>query len=161
MAPGEPALDEIRDAFGDQVIGDDGTLNRHAMRRIVFEDDEKRALLESILHPRIRDASWRQAADAKGDYVIIVVPLLFESPMKEKMDRILVIDCEEETQIARLMERDNESRAHACRILATQASRDDRLSIADDVIRIDGDLDDAMTAVKRLHETYLELAGKK
>ena len=158
VAPGMPALDEIRAAFGDAVFTEDGNLDRQAMRNIVFDDASKRKTLESILHPRIRDESYRQAAEAEGDYVLIVVPLLYESPMKEQMDRILVVDCDEESQIDRLMARDGESREQARRIMATQASRDERLSIADDVIGNDGDLETAETAVQRLHESYLELA---
>ena len=100
----------------------------------------------------------RQVAAAAGPYVVVVVPLLFESPMKSDMDRIVVVDCEEETQIARLMSRDNETREQACRILATQASRTERLSIADDVISNDNDPADAREAVRALHERYVELA---
>ena len=158
VRPGAPALSEIHAVFGDEVIASDGSLDRQAMRNIVFDDAGKRKTLESILHPRIRDESYRQAAAVAGDYVIIVVPLLYESPMKEHMDRILVVDVDEETQIGRLMERDDESREQACRILATQATREDRLSIADDVISNDGSLDDAKSAVLRLHESYLDFA---
>lgn len=158
VEPGMPALAEIRAAFGDHVIRTDGTLDRKAMRDIVFADDSKRRQLETILHPRIRTESYAQAAAAKGPYVIVVVPLLFESPMKGEMDRIVVVDCDEETQIKRLMSRDNETREQACRILATQASREDRLSIADDIVNNDADIDSARSEVQRLHETYLELA---
>lgn len=159
--PGSPALDEIRAEFGDKVISEDGTLDREAMRNIVFSDEQQRIRLEAILHPRIRDESYRQAAEADGSYVIIVVPLLYESPMKAAMDRILVVDCSEETQLQRLMERDGESRAQACRIMATQANRTERLSIADDVILNDGDRNASEQAVQRLHETYLVLANKR
>ncbi len=161
VTPDSPALDEIRSEFGDSVIADDGSLDRAAMRKLVFGDDSKRTKLESILHPRIRDEAFQQASVSDAPYVIIVVPLLFESPMKDAMDRILVVDCSVETQLQRLLARDNESEAQARRIIATQASRAERLSIADDVIRNDGGIHDSEQAVRRLHERYLRMARKK
>ena len=161
VEPGSPALEEIRASFGDAVIAADGTLDRAAMREIVFNDDQMRRQLESILHPRIREASFRQVAESSGPYVIVVVPLLYESPMKDGVDRILVVDCSEETQIERLMARDDETREQACRILATQASRDERLSIADDVLQNDGDIESVRDAVDALHERYLERASRQ
>jgi dephospho-CoA kinase len=159
VTPGQPALDEIREAFGPGVIATDGSLDRQAMRQIVFADEEKRRTLESILHPRIREESFAQAESAAGPYVIIAVPLLYESPMSDSMDRILVVDCSEETQIRRLMARDGESREQACRILATQATREQRLSIADDVIDNDQDLETSREAVQGLHAHYSRLAA--
>ena len=158
VEPGKPALDEVREEFGDAVIKPDGTLDRKAMRRIVFAEDARRQQLEAILHPRIRAESLAQAAAAEGPYVIVVVPLLYESPMKSEMDRILVVDCDEETQIERLMSRDDETRETACRILATQASRAERLSIADDIVSNDADIGSAHSQVQHLHRRYRELA---
>lgn len=158
VSPGSPALQEIVDVFGPSVLQADGTLDRLAMRRIVFADDEKRRTLESILHPRIRDEAFRRAGQADAPYVMIVVPLLVESPMKAAMDRILVVDCSEETQLARLLARDAEDEAQARRIMATQASREQRLAIADDVILNDGDREESRKAAVRLHQTYLEMA---
>ena len=153
-----PALEEIRTAFGPDVISADGTLDRAAMRKIVFADDGKRRLLESILHPRIRELAFRRADQASAPYVIIVVPLLFESPMRNAMDRILVLDCSVETQIKRLLARDCETEEQANKIIAAQATRDERLSIADDVITNDGDLEATRREVGRLHRRYLALA---
>ena len=158
VEPGAPALREIVAAFGEAVVDDTGGLDRRALREIVFSDDASRKRLESILHPVIRDETFRQAEAAVGPYVIIVVPLLFESPMKEAMDRILVVDCSEETQLKRLMSRDNESAEQARRIMATQASRKERLSIADDVIVNDRTPAVAREAITALHESYLALA---
>jgi dephospho-CoA kinase len=158
VAPGSDALGEIRQKFGAEVIAEDGSLNRLAMRKLVFSDESRRLELESILHPRIRDEAFRQAAESAGPYVVIVVPLLFESPMKNSMDRILVVDCSVETQLQRLLARDSESEDQARRIIATQASREERLSIADDVVSNDGDIADSRQAVERLHEAYLQLA---
>jgi len=157
VAPGMPALDEIRQSFGAVVIATDGSLNRQAMRRIVFAADEKRRQLEKILHPLIRASANEQVKVAEGPYVIIVVPLLFESPMKDSMDRILVVDCSEQTQLSRLTARDNEDVTSARRIMATQASRQQRLSIADDIITNDGSPDETRAAVAALHEFYLSL----
>lgn len=161
VTPGSPALDEIRAEFGDSVIAEDGSLDRQAMRHIVFNDDDRRLALEAILHPKIREATFDQVTDTNGPYVVVVVPLLFESPMKESMNRILVVDCSEETQIQRLMARDDESREQARRIMATQASREERLSIADDVISNDGARHESRAAVMLVHETYLDLAKQK
>jgi dephospho-CoA kinase len=161
VLPGSPALEEIRQAFGEDVIDDAGELDRGALRDLVFSDDAERKRLETILHPRIRDAAFDQATAAEGPYVIIAVPLLYESPMKDVMDRILVVDCSEETQIQRLMARDGESRGQACRIMATQASREQRLSIADDVISNDGAREESFAAVDALHADYLALARDK
>ncbi len=157
VAPGQPALAEIRAAFGDAVIAADGSLDRPLLREIVFADDARRQDLERILHPRIRDSAVEQAATATGPYVIIVVPLLFESPLKNAMNRILVVDCDEETQVRRLMSRDNDSEQQARRIIGAQASREDRLSIADDVVESEGSLDSTRAAVEALHQRYLGL----
>lgn len=158
VEPGAPALDEVRHEFGDVVIADDGRLDRAALRRIVFADDDARARLERILHPRIRAATERAAESAGGDYQIIVVPLLVESPMRDFVDRIVVVDCDEKTQIRRLMARDAESEGQARRMLAAQASREQRLAIADDIVQNDGDLNDTLRQVEMLHGRYLALA---
>jgi dephospho-CoA kinase len=158
VAPGEPALDDIRHEFGDEVFDDTGSLDRGAMRRIVFADNDARERLQAILHPRIQAAAYEQAARAGGRYQIIVVPLLTESPIRDFVDRILVVDCDEKTQIRRLVARDDESEGQARRILAAQASRDERLEIADDVVRNDGDLETTLKQVQDLHNRYLAMA---
>jgi dephospho-CoA kinase len=158
VAPGQPALQEIRDAFGAGVIAEDGSLDRPAMRTLVFGDDAARRRLEAILHPRIGAATREQADAAGGPYQIIVVPLLLESSLRAFVDRVLVVDCEEDTQVERLLSRDAESESQARRILAAQASRAERLAIADDVIANEGDLDDTREQVRRLHRRYLDEA---
>ena len=157
VAPGEPALKNIRHEFGNEVFDDAGELDRSAMRRIVFSDSDARNRLEAILHPRIQAAAFEQSSAAGGRYQLIVVPLLTESPIREFVDRVLVVDCEESTQIRRLMARDAESEGQARRILAAQASRDERLRIADDVIHNDGDLAATLEQVKKLHQQYIAL----
>lgn len=160
VMPGQPALDEIRELFGPDVIGPDGSLDRRAMRKRVFEDEPLRLRLEEILHPRIRDETFRQASKAGGAYQVIVVPLLAESPLKDYVDRILVVDCDEDTQVNRLLERDAETMEQAQRILAAQASREERLAIADDVIDNSRSLEETRRQVAALHDVYIGLQGQ-
>ncbi len=161
VQPGEPALDEIRATFGDQVILASGELDRTAMRHLVFADAPAREKLEAILHPRIRESTVEQAAAAGGEYQLIVVPLLAESPIRDFVDRILVVDCPEDVQIQRLLARDAESEEQARRMLAAQAGREQRLAIADDVILNDGDLEQARAQVEALHTAYTDLARQR
>ena len=158
VAKGAPALARIRDAFGDDVFNNDGTLDRKAMRKLVFSDVGKRRQLERILHPQIREAVVVQAHAVADPYMIVVVPLLVESPMKEFMDRVLVVDCSENVQLNRLLARDTENEEQARRMIAAQASRDERLAIADDVVLNDAGLDETRTRIEALHKAYLELS---
>ena len=128
------------------------------MRRIVFSDEDARKRLEAITHPRIGDATRAQAAAAGGRYQIIVVPLLVTSALREYVDRVLVVDCPEDVQIRRLIERDSEAEGQARRMLAAQASREERLAIADDVISNRESLEDTQRQVDELHRTYLQLS---
>ena len=159
VAPGQPALEEIRREFGDEIIAEDGSLDRAYMRKLVFSDHELRQRLEAILHPRIGAATIEQADAAGGEYQVVVVPLLTESALQTAMDRILVVDCSEATQLQRLLERDAESEDQARRILAAQASREERLAIADDVISNDAGLEILESQVTELHSRYLALAA--
>jgi dephospho-CoA kinase len=159
VAKGAPALARIRADFGDAVFNDDGVLDRKAMRKLVFSDDSKRRQLEGILHPRIREAAVVQAQAVTDPYMIIVVPLLVESPMKAFMDRVLVVDCSENVQLKRLLARDTENEAQARRMIAAQASRDERLAIADDVVQNDTNLEETRRKVTALHKQYLDLSN--
>ena len=158
VQPGEPALRDIREQLGAGVFNSDGTLDRAATRRLVFANPEARRKLEAILHPRIQRETLRQSAAAGGDYQLIVVPLLANSPLRDQLDRVLVVDCDEATQIERLLARDAETEEQARRMLEAQASRADRLAIADDVIRNDADLDNTASQVSVLHDSYMALA---
>ncbi|MDJ0904861.1 MAG: dephospho-CoA kinase [Woeseiaceae bacterium] len=158
VEPGQPALQDIAAAFGEEVLQPDGRLDRSALRSRVFANAGDLQRLEAITHPRIRAETLRQADAAGGLYQLIVVPLLVQSPLRESVDRILVVDCPEETQIERLMARDAESEAQARRILAAQASRSERLAIADDVVSNDGSLENTRRQVAALHEIYRSLA---
>lgn len=156
---GAPALAEIRDAFGDSVFSDDGSLDRQAMRKLVFADAGKRQQLEGILHPRIREAAVVQARAVTAPYMVIVVPLLVESPMQDFMDRVLVVDCSEDVQLSRLMMRDAENEEQARSMIAAQSGREERLAIADDVVLNDAGLDETRARVEALHKEYLELSA--
>lgn len=160
VEPGSPALNEIRAQFGEDALNADGTLNREEMRRIVFADSARRHALESILHPRIRDETLRQADVVQGPYQVIVVPLLLDSPLQAFVDRILVVDCDPDEQLRRLLRRDVGDQRQAKRIIAAQASRDDRLAIADDVIDNSGTLAETRERVAQLHRFYLQLAER-
>ena len=155
---GEPALGEIRKRFGDGVINESGGLDRNAMRKLIFSDDELRIALESILHPRIGAETRRQSAAADGNYQIIVVPLLVDSPLLQFIDRVLVVDCAEDIQVERLLARDAESTEQARKIISAQASRDERLAIADDIISNDRGLNEIRQQVALLDKRYRLLA---
>ena len=160
-APGGPAMPAIRAEFGDAVATADGALDRAAMRAIVFADPPARKRLEGILHPMIRIESERRLAAAESPYVIYMVPLLVESgDYRKRVNRVAVVDCREETQIARVMQRNGLARPDIERILAAQASRAERLAAADDVIDNDGALAELAPRVERLHQSYLASAAR-
>lgn len=158
VQPGEPALDRIRHEFGDEVFLESGELDRSVMRRIVFDDDDARDRLENILHPLIQERTIAASSAARGAYQVIVVPLLVESPLRQFVDRIVVVDCSENAQIQRLMARDAESEGQARRILAAQSSRDERLAIADDVVLNESNLTATLDQVQKLHQSFLLMA---
>src|SRR5690606_32112191 len=158
-APGGAAIEPIRAAFGDEVIAADGRLDRDAMRARVFADDAARGRLEAILHPLIGERSRELVAAARGPYTMLVVPLLVEKGnWKGRVDRVLVVDCPRETQIARVMARNGFDRAQVEAILAAQATREERLAAADDVIDNSGDVSSLDAAVAELHSRYLAMA---
>jgi dephospho-CoA kinase len=157
-AAGGAAMPLLREAFGDSIVGGDGALDRAAMRRLVFADAGARTRLESILHPMIRTLSDERCRAASAPYVILAVPLLVESGQyRERCNRILVVDCPESLQIERVMARSGLSRAEVEAILAAQATRQQRLAIADDVVNNDGERTFLYQQIARLHLKYLAL----
>lgn len=158
VAPGSTGLARVREAFGDEVIDADGRLDRRRLRDSIFADRALRERLEEILHPLIRAALAERAAAAGGIYQIHVIPLLVENDLQDQVDRVLLVDCAETTQLARLLARDGESEAGARRILAAQASRADRQASADDILLNEGDLAQLDDAVARLDARYRRLA---
>jgi dephospho-CoA kinase len=162
-APHGAAMPAIATEFGTGVVNADGALDRVAMRQLAFADPDVRRRLEAILHPLIRAESQRQCQTAASDgapYVLLVVPLLVESgTYRERCQRILVVDCPEETQLARVMARNGLAAEQVQAILAAQASRSERLAVADDVILNDGDPALLPGRVASLHRQYLALSN--
>lgn len=160
--PGAEAIAAIRAGFGAGLIGADGALDRAAMRRLAFADPGARRRLEAILHPLIRRESDLRAGDAAGPYVILSVPLLVESGAdRSRYARVLVVDCTQDQQIARVTRRSGLSKEEVLGILAAQASREQRLACADDVIDNTGPPQALDPQVARLHEQYLTLARRR
>jgi len=158
VEPGQPALAEVVAAFGPEALQADGRLDRAAMRRRVFDDPAARKRLEGLLHPRIRERLKAECDQAPGPYAVVDIPLLAEGGGRAAypwLARILVVDVPEAVQLARLQARDGVSPDLARRMLAAQASRAQRLALADDVIVNDGTLADLQAAVARLHTRYL------
>lgn len=155
------AISPIRIAFGDCFILDDGSLDRSAMRRLVFSDETARHRLESILHPLIYQETLQRLPLIQSEYSIVVVPLLLEIDGYLKLvDRVLVIDCPEPLQISRTMLRSKLSEQEVRDVMAVQCSRDERLAQADDVIVNDSGEQHLQRQVEELHRKYLMLARK-
>lgn len=160
-APHGIAMPQIAAEFGESFVAQDGSLDRARMRALVFGDEGARKRLEGITHPLIRAETEREQREAKGPYVIVVVPLLVESgTWKNRVNRVLTVDCSVETQIARVMRRNAFSREQVLAIIARQATRKARLAAADDIIgNDDAPLDALKAQVDMLHRSYLSLAG--
>ncbi len=158
IEPGTDGLAQIVEAFGHEVIGADGRLDRPAMRQRIFADREARHTLESIVHPRVRLWLQQRALADTGPYCMLAIPLLAEHIGHYRWtDRVLLVDVGEATQIRRLMVRDDIDETLARRILANQATREQRLAVADDVIDNSGDPAMLDAQVAALHERYLAL----
>lgn len=160
VEPGTPGLSAIAQRFGAQMLNEDGTLNRRALREHIFAHDEDKRWLNALLHPQIQQETRRRIQLATSPYILWVVPLLVENGLSTKADRVLVVDVPKETQIERTMLRDRVSRQHAEHILAAQATREQRLAVADDVIENMGSPDVIASAVARLHAKYQRLASQ-
>jgi dephospho-CoA kinase len=159
-APHGPAMAAIGQAFGAGFIAADGSLDRAAMRALVFTDPAAKQRLEAILHPMIRAEAERQALAASGLYVIFVVPLLIESgAWRNRVGRILAVDCLETTQVARVMARNGLTEAQVRAIMANQVSRAERLAAADDVIDNDDGMHALLPQVETLHALYLTISA--
>lgn len=159
VEPGRPALQRIVEHFGPQVLQADGQLDRAALRSRVFDNQHERKWLEALLHPLIRQEIADFLANAKAHYAILVSPLLVESGQHRMTQRVLVVDAPEMLQIHRTMQRDQTSEAQVQAILGVQASREERLRHADDILLNDRGLDWLHSEVERLHDFYLTLRG--
>ena len=159
VAPGSALLTQVIDRFGPGVRRRYGSLDRRALREIIFKDSGARRELEALLHPVIRARAAERSATAGGAYQIIVIPLLAESGAASQYDRVLIVDCDAALQRARLKQRDGASSELAAAALAAQASRAERLSLADDVINNDGETAALEPQVLELHQQYLRWAA--
>jgi dephospho-CoA kinase len=158
VEPGQPPLERLVERFGPSILTEDGHLDRPALRNIVFSDPLARADLEALTHPAIGAAVEARSAAAGGIYQVLVLPLLVEKSLGQQLDRVLVVDCDEELQIRRLQARDGSTLEQARAILNVQTSRAARLKAAHDVITNEGDMSLVRTQVEKLHTLYLELA---
>ena len=154
------AYDKIVKHFGNSVLGDDNELDRKKLRTIIFNNSELRKDLEQIIHPEVHSIINKQTFKSQEPYQIIVIPLLIETGYQNFVDRVLIIDCSLETQLARLMNRDDEKLESARKIVANQIERKERLKFADDIIQNEKKTSISVLKkkVQQLHNTYLELS---
>ncbi|QJR09310.1 Dephospho-CoA kinase [Usitatibacter rugosus] len=160
-APGGAAMPALRAAFGRGLVAADGALDRRAMRELAFTDPGARARLEAILHPLVRAESDRARAGAGGHYVMMIVPLLFETGGQARVDRTLVVDAPEETQVERVVRRSALAPEEVRQVMAAQWPRWRRLQAADDVVFNGGSEGELDAQCERLHARYAELARER
>lgn len=161
VEPGSAALERIREHFGDDMLDSHGKLRRAALRQRIFSEPDEKQWLESLLHPLIAEKTLEQLSNIASPYGLYVSPLLVEGGQKALCDRLLVVDVSESTQLRRTMTRDDNDRSQVERIMASQASRQQRLDAADDVLDNSGDLASLDSKVEALHQRYLVLAEEK
>lgn len=158
VAPGEPALIAITNTFGSEILLEDGSLNRAELKQKIFSNSVYKKQLENILHPSIRQRLLQRIDEASNTpYVLADIPLLVENKYPSYFDRVVVVDCTEEQQIARVRSRDELSEAQIKRIMQSQASRQTRLAAATDIIDNTGDLASLQEQIEKLHETLISL----
>jgi dephospho-CoA kinase len=161
VEPGQPALAAVVAAFGPEVLDADGRIDRRRLRELIFADPSARRRLEAILHPAIRVEMERQSRAAGGACQVLVIPLLTEGRRRDHVDRVLLVDVPEELQVQRLMMRDGVTHEQALASLNAQATRAERLAMADDIVRNTGRVDDLRERVAELHAQYLALAAAR
>jgi dephospho-CoA kinase len=162
VQPGEPGLSEIAEAFGPGVLDADRKLDRAALRAIVFNDPTQRQRLEAILHPRIRARMRTQAERADSAYCVLAIPLLVESGAAyDWVDCVVVVDVSEPVQLARVMARDRISEPLARQMIAAQASRTQRLALADEIVSNEGSIAQLLAATDALHQRLLRRADSR
>ena len=160
VEPGTPALKAIVDKFGQSVLDKSGHLDRAKLRTLVFNDSEVKNWLNQLLHPAIRLQMLLQTQQAKSIYCLLSVPLLVENKLFEQVDRVVIVDVDEQTQLQRTLLRDKTNEQQIRAIMNAQATRQQRLAVADDVIDNNGKADDLAKQVAQLHKNYLQLAEK-
>ncbi len=160
VEPSTPGLNAIIEHFGSDIVREDKTLDRAKLRERIFSNPDEKAWLNNLLHPIIREKMLEDLQQVTSDYALLVVPLLIENKLDSLCDRVLVVDVDPNTQISRTMKRDNVSEEQAQAILASQASRQQRLDIADDVVKNNPDDQELLLQVTDLHEKYLAMCRK-
>ena len=160
IAQNTPGFKSVVDYFGSNIIDVDGSINRSQLRKEIFDNEQKKKVLESITHPLVRNLMTERIETSKSPYSIIMVPLIFETKSMGAYNRILVIDCDPELQLKRATLRDNNSKEQIQKILDSQCSREERLSIANDVIPNNDSFDDLKTRSLSMHKFYLGLIKK-
>lgn len=159
VEPGKPALKAILEHFGPDVLAPDGSLNRPALRQLIFSDADAKQWLENLLHPLINQELEERLSAAQSPYALLVSPLLFETGQDRLVDRVLVVDVPETVQLERASQRDGVDIAQIRRIMASQMDRQERLARADEVLDNREDLASMREQVERLHQRYLEMSG--
>jgi len=157
VEPGMPALEEIIEVFGKEIISNDGTLDREKIRDHIFTNETDRKTLEIILHPAIYKEISNQVENIKSNYCIISIPLLLETDASKIVDRILVIDVPRELQLVRASNRDKTSKSDIDAIIDCQVPRKDRLAAANDIVNNDGDINDLRKKICDLHQFYTSI----
>ncbi|NOJ15983.1 dephospho-CoA kinase [Vibrio jasicida] len=160
VEPGSTGLNAIIEHFGIDIVREDQSLDRAKLREQIFSNPEEKAWLNALLHPMIREKMIEDLEQVESEYALLVVPLLIENKLDSLCDRVLVVDVEPETQIARTVKRDNVSEDQARAILASQATQAQRLTIANDVVRNNPNDPDLLLQITDLHEKYLAMCKK-
>lgn len=155
---GKPAYTKILEVFGKAILNDDASINRSVLRKIIFDDPELKKQLEDITHPAIQTEVENTISQLTSQYCIIVIPLLFETSSNYPLDRVLVIDCDKDSQIKRASQRDHVSEDDVNLILKSQVSREYRLNHADDIILNNANPEELIDQVEKLHHLYLNMA---
>jgi dephospho-CoA kinase len=155
VSVGTPGLNAIVKKFGQQIVSESGELNRSSLRQLVFSQPELKEWLNRLLHPLIREQMQQQTQSAKSVYCILSVPLLVENNLIKSVDRVLIVDVSEATQLQRTIRRDNSNEQQISAIMRAQASREQRLAVADDVVLNEGSPIELLEKVTELHQCYL------
>ena len=152
-----PGFESIVNYFGSKIVDSDGLINRAHLRKEVFDDEEKKKVLESIIHPLVRDLMAKKITASNSPYSIIMVPLIFETNSMSNYNRILVIDCDPRLQLERATLRDNNSKEQIQKIIDSQCTREERISIANDIIPNNDSIKNLKTRTIAMHKFYLGL----
>lgn len=161
VEPGTAALAAIVEKFGQRILKPDGHLDRASLRNLVFKDNDSKNWLNQLLHPAIRQMMSLQTRQAQSPYCLLSVPLLVENKLYEQVDRVLIVDVQESTQLQRAALRDLSNQQQIQAIMQAQATREQRLAVADDIIDNNGSTDELPEQVRQLHQRYLQLAKER